>query len=566
MKRIFNGKVTVKNFIVAMLSALIIFESVGSMSQIAFANGDENSEQTAQQTEQNSEAPADNNENTENNASNENNENTENNNSEGQETTGTEEAPATAETPAAGTTETPATETETETPAASETETETTEETETPAEPQVVEEPVEPDKPAIEGEVNNDKIRQYNSGVESYNQQVDQYNQAVDAYYDSEVARIARENEEIEKNNQAEQQKVIENEQNNEALKAQYEVDYAQYVKDKALADKVYAKYQMTMEQYNAAIDRSYNQPALKSVEMNANSKEFAVSDTYKITEAEDKSGNAVIVRITHYFEDIDKEYYEEFEIDENDIITLTSASAPLENISAGYAAFYLGTDEDHTMGYWYNNGSILYENARYLNSGWNCGECFEISYKDGANHLHDITDIDIVFNYKWNPLRTYAPYNIPVEPTLVQNEYTPNIMEMLAAPTKKAYLGYLSLMDLLADPDPVIPTPTPGSDPTPDPEPTPTPAPTPDPEPTPVPTPAPATVVTTIVDEQAPLAAAPAEGGQVLGAKRVSTQGAVLGARRGNTGDEAKNIERIIIILIAALGIGCLVSIKKEA
>ncbi len=56
MKRIFNGKVTVKNFIVAMLSALIIFESVGSMSQIAFANGDENSEQTAQQTEQASEA------------------------------------------------------------------------------------------------------------------------------------------------------------------------------------------------------------------------------------------------------------------------------------------------------------------------------------------------------------------------------------------------------------------------------------------------------------------------------------------------------------------------------
>ena len=51
MKKIFNGKVTVKNFIVAMLSALIIFVSVGSMYQTAYANGKENSEQTAQQTE-----------------------------------------------------------------------------------------------------------------------------------------------------------------------------------------------------------------------------------------------------------------------------------------------------------------------------------------------------------------------------------------------------------------------------------------------------------------------------------------------------------------------------------
>ncbi|MCR5556538.1 MAG: hypothetical protein K6F75_03125 [Butyrivibrio sp.] len=478
MKRIFNGKVTVKNFIVAMLSAHIIFESVGSMSQIAYANGDENTEQTAQQTEKSSETAAENNEERNENSSSEESE------AKAEETQVAEAAAETAtETPATDNTETHVEETtqttETETTQTTETETtesETTETTQT-TQAQVVEEPEEPEKPVIEGEVNNDKIRQYNSG-------------------------------------------------------------------------------------------------------------EFSVSDTYSVEEAAEKTGNKVTVIIRHYFEDIDKEYSEEFEIDENDIITLNSASAPLENTQAGWAQFYLGTDDAHTMGYWYNNGSILYENAKYVQNGWNAGESFTISYKDGINHIHDDPTIEINFNYAWQQLRTYKTYNVPVEPTLVQNEYTPNIMEMLAAPTKKAYLGYLSLMDLLADPDPVIPTPTPGSDPTPDPQPTPDPEPTPDPQPTPDPEPTPdqqptpdpeptpdptpvvtpATVVTTIADDQTPLAAAPAqEGAQVLGAKRVRAEGAVLGARRGNTGDETKSAERGVIIFIAALGIISLLAIKKE-
>ena len=520
MKRIFNGKVTVKNFIVAMLSALIIFESVGSMSQIAFANGDENSEQTAQQTEQASEAA---------------------------ETPSNEEKSeaAAAETPAEETTEAPTEETPAE---------------ETP----VVEEPVEPEKPVIEGSVNNDKIREYNSGVESYNQKVDSYNQAVDQYYESEVARIAKENEEIEKNNAAEQQKVIENEQNNELLRAKYDAEYAQYLSDKATEQRIYEKNKMTVEQYNNAINTYYNNPATKSVEMNANSVEFSVSDTYSVEEAEEKTGNKITVIIRHYFEDIDKEYSEAFEIDEKDIITLNSASAHLENTTPGYAEFYLGTDDDHTMGYWYNNGSILYENAKYVKSGWKAGESFTISYKDGINHTYDDPTIEINFNYAWKQLRTYKTYNVPEEPTLVQNEYTPNILEKLTAPVKKAYLGYLSLMDLIADPDPT-PAPAPAPAPTPDPEPTPDPIPAPAPTPAPVVTPT--TVVTTIADGQTPLAAAPAqEGAQVLGAKRVRAEGAVLGARRANTSDDTNSAERCAIIILSMFGIACLLSIKKEA
>ena len=585
MKRIFNGKVTVKNFIVAMLSALIIFESVGSMSQIALANGDENSEQTAQQTEQASESAAESNE--------ERNENSSSEESEAQaaDTAATETPAETgAETPAAeapaeasadtGVTltstdadtetavaqmlltenqELPAEEMTTEEMAteemATETPSEETTETETP-----VEEPVEPEKPTIDGKVNNDKIRQYNSGVENYNKQVDAYNKAVDKYYESEVARVTRENEEIEKNNQSEQQKVLENEQNNADLRAKYDEEYAQYLSDKATEQRIYDKNKMTVEQYNDAINRLYNNPANKSVEMNENSVEFSVSDTYSVEEAEEKTGNKIKVIIRHYFEDIDKEYSEEFEIDENDIITLNSASAHLENTQEGWAQFYLGTDDDHTMGYWYNNGSILFENAKYVKSGWNAGESFTISYKDGINHINDDPTIEINFNYAWNPLRTYKTYNVPNAPTLVQNEYTPNFKEMLEAPIKKAYLGYLSLMDLITDPDPVIPTPTP------DPEPTPDPQPTPDPVVEPAPVVTPATVVTTIADDQTPLAAAPAqEEAQVLGAKRVRAEGAVLGARRGNTGDDTKNTERCMIAVIAMLGIISLMSIKKE-
>ena len=538
MKRIFNGKVTVKNFIVAMLSALIIFESVGSMSQTAFANGDENSEQTAQQTEEAS------------------------SNEETSETPAAE-TPSNEETTETPVNETPAPSDETpaETPAADA----ENPATETPAEETpTVEEPVEPEKPAIEGDVNNDKIREYNSGVESYNQKVDAYNQAVDKYYESEVARVAKENEEIERNNAAEQQKVIENEQNNAALKAQYDEEMIQYEADKAIEDKILARGHASVEAYNNMIITKYNNPAIESVEKNANSGEFVVSDTYKVQEAEDKSGDKVTVIVKHYFEDIDKEYSEEFEIDRNDIITLNSASAHLENTQPGWAQFYLGTDDDHTMGYWYNNGSILYENAKYVQSGWNAGESFTISYKDGINHTYDDPTIEINFNYAWNPLYTYKTYNTPNQPTLVQNTYTPSILEKLSAPTKKEYLGYLSLMDLLADPEP-DPTPAP----TPDPEPTPAPAPTPEPTPAPAPTPtpAPATVVTTIADQQTPTAAAPAiEGGQVLGARRASTEGAVLGARRANTSDESKNAERGIIIIIAAFGIACLLLIKKEA
>lgn len=443
--------------------------------------------------------------------------------------------------------------------------------------------PVEPTKPEIEGELDNDKIRQYNQEAENYNQQVDDYNNAVDEEYEQALIDTEKRNEEIEANNQAELEKAKEIQQENEKLQAQYEEDLAQYEKDLAMEERIKAVGYTSVEQYNNTINTYYNNPAKASVEKNADENAvFAIGSSYTIEEAAEKSGNMVKIHVEHNFSEIGISYSEDFEIDENDTITFNSAGAQLETTNPGYACFYMNTDEDHSMGYWMSAGSILMDNAVTTSWDWNCGDSHTLTYKDGKNHVNDITDIDMIYDYAWMPLKVYKTYNVPVEPTLNLVEYTPNILEKLAAPSKRSYLSHISLMDLLAEPE-IIPTPDP--EPVVDPEPVIIPEVTPVPEIDPIVTPiipdpvvptapAPASedttdddTDTTTGDEVTPFApeaitiaetpvpmAAATEEGAVLGASRdTNNEAAVLGARRASTEDTTNTSARIMILLLAA-------------
>ena len=445
--------------------------------------------------------------------------------------------------------------------------------------------PVEPTKPEIEGELDNDKIRQYNQEAENYNQQVDEYNKAVDEEYEQALIDTEKKNEEIEQNNQEQLARAAEVESENEQLQAQYEEDLAQYEKDLAMEERIKAVGYTSVEQYNNTINTYYNNPAKASVEKNADENAvFAIGSSYTIEEAAEKSGNMVKIHVEYNFSEIGLSYSEDFEIDENDTITFNSAGAQLETTNPGYACFYMNTDEDHSMGYWMSAGSILMDNAVTTSWDWNCGDSHTLTYKDGKNHVNDITDIDMIYDYAWMPLKVYKTYNVPVEPTLNLVEYTPNILEKLAAPSKRSYLNHISLMDLLAEPE-IIPTPDP--EPVVDPEPVIIPEVTPVPEIDPIVTPiipdpvvptapAPASEDTTdddndtttgdevtpapftpaaitIAEAPVPMAAATEEGA-VLGATRdTNNEAAVLGARRASTEDTTNTSARIMILLLAA-------------
>ena len=580
-KNFWNHKL--KNMMIIFLSAAVSFSSAAGMSLKSYAADEqqENEEETNDSSkngdagdnndaEENNEA-GENNEAAENNNNNENNENTEENasNDEAGNSAETDNSTSNNDDNNLGD------ETENNENAQSE------ENNGTPE--SAASAPVEPTKPEIEGELDNDKIRQYNQEAENYNQQVDDYNNAVDAEYEQALIDTEKRNEEIEANNQAELEKAEEIQQENERLQAQYEEDLAQYEKDLAMEERIKAVGYTSVEQYNNTINTYYNNPAKASVEKNADENAvFAIGSSYTIEEAAEKSGNMVKIHVEHNFSEIGISYSEDFEIDENDTITFNSAGAQLETTNPGYACFYMNTDEDHSMGYWMSAGSILMDNAVTTSWDWNCGDSHTLTYKDGKNHVNDITDIDMIYDYAWMPLKVYKTYNVPVEPTLNLVEYTPNILEKLAAPSKRSYLSHISLMDLLAEPE-IIPTPDP--EPVVDPEPVIIPEVTPVPEIDPIVTPiipdpvvptapAPASedttdddTDTTTVDEVTPFApeaitiaetpvpmAAATEEGAVLGATRdTNNEAAVLGARRASTEDTTNTSARIMILLLAA-------------
>ena len=407
-----------------------------------------------------------------------------------------------------------------------------------------------PEKPAATSHKDNSKIEEYNKKVDEYNESARQHNESVDREYEAAVEETNRMNEEIDKHNTAEQQRVKDAEERNakaqsdadeanlkideenaaekarvdqinkeEEEKAnasqearlaaeaqnketeehnakvekynadmeQYKKDLAQYEYDLKIEAQILKLGYESVEQYNAKIDKAYNTPAKESVEKNANAKEISVNNTYTVQEAAEKSGVKVIVHIEHVFQGTDLKYTEDFEIDANDVITVNPISTIGEQTSPGYATFYYNTDEQHQMGYWMEAYSSIGSNAKYNQSGWDCGDTHVISYKDGKNHASDKEEIVVEYNYMWNPLKVYKTYNTPNAPTEPENPgearalvdlpelYAPNyvtyeekqhvtaeleeisaadLWDYIASPEKKEYMSLMDHMDLFDVPE----------------------------------------------------------------------------------------------------------------
>ena len=406
------------------------------------------------------------------------------------------------------------------------------------------EKPEKPEKPEAKSHEDNGKIEEYNKKVDEYNKSAKEHNEKVDREYEAAVKEAEEKNAEIDQHNAAENERVEaaesrnaqavkdaeeanakideenaaeeasvnehnssedekvkasaeakkaaedENESikaHNEAVekyavdKAKYDADYAQYQTDLKYEQLIKAKGYASVEQYNDMINTYYNEPAKASVEKNASAKTVSAKDTYAVTEAADKAGASVKVHIEHVFEGTDISYIEDFDIDRNDVITINSIAALGNATEPGYASLYYNTDNAHKMGYWVPYIEFQY-NASYMNSSWNCGTSYEVSYKDGTIRKYDSEDIVAIYTYTWVPLKTYKTYNTPVAPTEPENPgeakelvevpelYKPeykeyvqkqhveaktevveaaNILEYIASPIKGEYLELLSYMDL---------------------------------------------------------------------------------------------------------------------
>ena len=402
----------------------------------------------------------------------------------------------------------------------------------------------QPERPVAESYEDNDKIEEYNKKVDEYNEAAKAHNESVDKEYEAAVAETEKKNAEIDQHNEAETERVKaaeernaqavkdaeeenarideENaaeearvtehnssedekakasaearkaaEEENEAInahneavakyaedKVQYDADYTKYQKDLAMEQKIKAAGYASVEQYNDMINTYYNEPAKASVKKNASAKTVSANDTYTVAEAAEKAGASVNVHIEHVFEGTDVSYIEDFEIDRNDVITINSIAALGNATTPGNASLYYNTDEAHSMGYWVPYVEFQY-NARYVNSTWNCGTSYEVSYKDGKNHKYDSEDIIAVYTYIWVPQKTYKTYDVPAAPAELEDPgearelvevpelYTPNyqefvqkqhveaeieeieeanILEHIANPVKRAYIALLSHMAL---------------------------------------------------------------------------------------------------------------------
>ena len=406
----------------------------------------------------------------------------------------------------------------------------------------------QPEKPEATSYLGNKQIEEYNKKVDEYNAAAEEYNKAVDSEYEAAVAETEAMNAAIDQHNAAETERVQaaearnaqavkdaeeanakideENaaeearvneynksedekvraseeakaaaEEENEAIQAhneavakyeadkvQYDKDLAQYEYDVKIEKQILGLGYASVDDYNARINKAYNEPAKASVQKNAEATVVTAKDTYTVKEAAVKSGAMVKVHIAHIFEGTDISYVEDFEIDRNDILTVNSIAALGNATQPGYASLYYNTDEAHKMGYWVPWDELQY-NARYVNSNWNCGTSYEISYKDGKNHANDEEVISMTYNYIWVPQKVYKTYNTPVAPKELTNPgeakslvdipeiYKANyqqfvkkayveaqleeipeaaLLEHIAAPVKAAYMQILSHMDLFEAP-----------------------------------------------------------------------------------------------------------------
>lgn len=351
-----------------------------------------------------------------------------------------------------------------------------------------IEKPTKPEE--ITGEVTNEKIQEYNKQVDDYNSKVDEYNQKVDEQYQLDIESVKHQNEEVDKHNQAEDAKVAAVEASNVQKQEEYNKLYEQYQKDlnteKQLQEKygyestaAYNEYAKThfndivdaalVKNADATrvfdIDKSYTVSAGASSESTDPESENptpepigeAISDS---ADAEDTSQPPtsepakVKVHLEHKFLRTEQVYSKDFEILETDIITFYAAGAQLEPTdNEGTCAFYMYSPEDLRQGYWYECGSMAYDTAVYKDSsGWQNGNIYVLSYKDGTHNPGDSTDIDMIFEYTWAPVNKWPLYNIPIEPKLELDSYTPNYQEKIAEPNKPEHLEHLDKKELLPD------------------------------------------------------------------------------------------------------------------
>ena len=333
---------------------------------------------------------------------------------------------------------------------------------------------VKPTEPVIEGEVTNEKITIYNQQVDEYNSKVDEYNSNVDKKYEEDLALVKQQNIEIDAHNAEEQSKVEQIEASNAQKQAEYDTAYAQYQKDKEIEAKILAKGFESVQAYNDYIN-NYNSTIDLAAEKNAAATSFDISKTYSIeqgqsdesqTESTDEQDlpQTIEVTLVHNFDEIGVSYSDEFTIGKNDIITFYSVAAQLEQTQPGYATFYLGIG-GKSEGYWTQGSSELQTNAVYSDSsGWNCGDTHVVSYKDGVNHYGDDTHLYMTYNYNWVTLPRAPTYNIPQEPVLELDSYTPNFLNHIDNPIREEYLSYLNYMDPLPENKPTT-EPEPGDD-----------------------------------------------------------------------------------------------------
>ena len=325
----------------------------------------------------------------------------------------------------------------------------------------------EPDKPKepTGDNVTNDQITQYNQEVDNYNQQVDDYNKQIDAEYEQQVTDVNIQNAAIDEYNQSENDKAAAIVAENEQIQSQYDSDYAQYEQDlstyekkeKAILDAGYE----SVEQYNNTMNEYYNDPCKAAQEGNVKEENtFDIEKSYTIEKTEEGSSGETEpaakthkVEIEHTFNDDDdivKSYKTEFEIGENDIITLEPAGAQLETYQNKYHyGFFANTDEDHIDGYWYLSDTYLAELCNYKIEDWNTGNIYTLSFKDGQSQAGD-DNITMKYHYYWHPLKIVATYLKPEEPKLeLKEEYTSEYKERITDPVKKDHLTYLNHLDL---------------------------------------------------------------------------------------------------------------------
>lgn len=331
------------------------------------------------------------------------------------------------------------------------------------------EEPTKPEEPTGEN-VTNEQIVQYNQEVDNYNQQVDEYNVQIDNNYEQEKANIDAQNAVIDEYNKAEDAKAAAVQEENEQLQNKYNEDYAQYEQDLNKYEKkeqqILGLGYKSVEQYNDMVNAYYNEPCEAGEAGNIKEENtFDIKQSYKIEKVEtaedqdpeeepiEDEHKTYKVEIEHNFIDAGvtiKTYKDEFEIDENDIVTFMPAGTQLEVYKNDYHyGFFAKIDDEHIKGYWYSSSSILEELCNYLESDWDTGNIYIVSYKDGQSKPGD-PNLKMVYNYSWKALKKVATYTKPNEPQLeLKEEYIPEYKEKLADPEKKEYLTHLNHLDL---------------------------------------------------------------------------------------------------------------------